>query len=87
MNSPSTILVTGGAGFIGSHACVELLDHGYELIVVDDYSNSTPRSSPAWRGSPADSSAPCTNWTSVIGTPFRQSSTVTLWTLSYTSPL
>ncbi|MFJ3669995.1 UDP-glucose 4-epimerase GalE [Streptomyces sp. NPDC090106] len=39
---PSTVLVTGGAGFIGSHACVELLDHGYEVIVVDDYSNSTP---------------------------------------------
>ncbi|GAA4059031.1 UDP-glucose 4-epimerase GalE [Streptomyces shaanxiensis] len=38
---PSTVLVTGGAGFIGSHACVELLDHGYEVIVVDDYSNST----------------------------------------------
>ncbi|WP_217241468.1 UDP-glucose 4-epimerase GalE [Streptomyces sp. AC555_RSS877] len=43
MNAPSTILVTGGAGFIGSHACVELLDHGYELIVVDNYSNSSPR--------------------------------------------
>ncbi|GAA2964425.1 UDP-glucose 4-epimerase GalE [Kitasatospora cinereorecta] len=42
-NSPSTILVTGGTGFIGSHACVELLDHGYELIVVDNYSNSTPQ--------------------------------------------
>ncbi|MGW7265328.1 UDP-glucose 4-epimerase GalE [Streptomyces sp. NPDC054842] len=41
--TPSTVLVTGGAGFIGSHACVELLDHGYELIVVDDYSNSTPQ--------------------------------------------
>ncbi|WP_030044291.1 SDR family NAD(P)-dependent oxidoreductase, partial [Streptomyces resistomycificus] len=40
---PSTVLVTGGAGFIGSHACVELLDHGYEVIVVDDYSNSTPQ--------------------------------------------
>ncbi|MDF3142165.1 MULTISPECIES: UDP-glucose 4-epimerase GalE [unclassified Streptomyces] len=39
--APSTVLVTGGAGFIGSHACVELLDHGYEVIVVDDYSNST----------------------------------------------
>ncbi|AZQ39046.1 UDP-glucose 4-epimerase GalE [Streptomyces cyaneochromogenes] len=39
--TPSTVLVTGGAGFIGSHACVELLDHGYEVIVVDDYSNST----------------------------------------------
>ena len=40
---PSTVLVTGGAGFIGSHACVALLDHGYEVIVVDDYSNSTPQ--------------------------------------------
>ncbi|MFF4508199.1 UDP-glucose 4-epimerase GalE [Streptomyces sp. NPDC001401] len=40
--APSTVLVTGGAGFIGSHACVELLDHGYEVIVVDDYANSTP---------------------------------------------
>ncbi|MEU9169710.1 UDP-glucose 4-epimerase GalE [Streptomyces sp. NPDC048420] len=43
MSAPSTVLVTGGAGFIGSHACVELLDHGYELIVVDNYSNSTPQ--------------------------------------------
>ncbi|MFJ8538355.1 UDP-glucose 4-epimerase GalE [Streptomyces sp. NPDC093591] len=41
--TPSTILVTGGAGFVGSHACVELLEHGYEVIVVDDYSNSTPQ--------------------------------------------
>jgi UDP-glucose 4-epimerase len=36
------ILVTGGAGFIGSHTCVELLAHGYELVVVDDFSNSSP---------------------------------------------
>jgi UDP-glucose 4-epimerase len=43
MSAPSTVLVTGGAGFIGSHACVELLDHGYEVIVVDDYANSTPQ--------------------------------------------
>jgi UDP-glucose 4-epimerase len=43
MSAPSTVLVTGGAGFIGSHACVELLDHGYEVIVVDDYSNSSPQ--------------------------------------------
>ena len=40
---PSTVLVTGGAGFLGSHTCVELLDHGYELIVVDDYSASSPQ--------------------------------------------
>ncbi|MET8569426.1 UDP-glucose 4-epimerase GalE [Streptomyces sp. NPDC004783] len=41
--APATVLVTGGAGFIGSHACVDLLDHGYEVIVVDDHSNSTPQ--------------------------------------------
>jgi UDP-glucose 4-epimerase len=41
-STPSTILVTGGAGFVGSHTCVELLDHGYEVIVVDDHSNSGP---------------------------------------------
>ncbi|MEU0026609.1 UDP-glucose 4-epimerase GalE [Streptomyces sp. NPDC006335] len=40
---PSTVLVTGGAGFLGGHTCVELLDHGYEVIVVDNYSNSTPQ--------------------------------------------
>ena len=37
-----TILVTGGAGFIGSHTCVELLERGYEVVVVDDFSNSSP---------------------------------------------
>lgn len=36
------ILVTGGAGFIGSHTCVELLDAGYEIVVVDNYYNSNP---------------------------------------------
>lgn len=30
------ILVTGGAGYIGSHTCLELLDHGYEVVVVDN---------------------------------------------------
>lgn len=34
------ILVTGGAGYIGSHTCVELLDAGYGVIVVDNLSNS-----------------------------------------------
>ncbi|MFF9813181.1 UDP-glucose 4-epimerase GalE [Streptomyces sp. NPDC014006] len=38
MSAPSTILVTGGAGFLGSHTCVDLLDHGYEVIVVDNRS-------------------------------------------------
>ncbi|WP_128378233.1 UDP-glucose 4-epimerase GalE [Streptomyces cavernae] len=42
-NPPATVLVTGGAGFIGSHACVELLDHGYEVIVVDNYAHSAPQ--------------------------------------------
>jgi UDP-glucose 4-epimerase len=37
-----TVLVTGGAGFIGSHTCVELLEHGYEVVVVDDHRNSSP---------------------------------------------
>ena len=35
------ILVTGGAGYIGSHTCVELLEAGYEVTVVDDLSNSS----------------------------------------------
>jgi len=34
------ILVTGGAGYIGSHSCVELLDAGFEVVVVDNLSNS-----------------------------------------------
>lgn len=38
-----TILVTGGAGYIGSHTCVELLDSGYDVIVVDNYYNSVPQ--------------------------------------------
>ncbi|WP_144550395.1 UDP-glucose 4-epimerase GalE [Bacillus sp. X1(2014)] len=38
------ILVTGGAGYIGSHTCVELLTAGYEIIVVDNYTNSRPLS-------------------------------------------
>ncbi|MED2972877.1 UDP-glucose 4-epimerase GalE [Fictibacillus sp. B-59209] len=35
-----SILVTGGAGYIGSHTCVELLNAGYEVVVVDNLSNS-----------------------------------------------
>ncbi|MEU7699192.1 UDP-glucose 4-epimerase GalE [Streptomyces sp. NPDC015492] len=39
---PTTVLVTGGAGFIGSHTCVELLRSGHEVVVLDDHSNSSP---------------------------------------------
>ena len=38
------ILVTGGAGYIGSHTCVELLNAGYEVVVVDNLSNSCEES-------------------------------------------
>lgn len=38
------ILITGGAGYIGSHTCVELLNAGYEIIVVDNLLNSKAES-------------------------------------------
>ncbi len=38
------ILVTGGAGYIGSHTCVELLQKGYEVVVADNLSNSSKES-------------------------------------------
>lgn len=37
------ILVTGGAGYIGSHTCVELLNSGYDIVVMDNYVNSSPQ--------------------------------------------
>ncbi|MCF0103867.1 MAG: UDP-glucose 4-epimerase GalE, partial [Eggerthellaceae bacterium] len=37
----TTILVTGGAGFIGSHTCVELLKEGYKIVIYDNLSNSS----------------------------------------------
>lgn len=37
-----TILVTGGTGFIGSHTCVELLNDNYNIVIIDDFSNSKP---------------------------------------------
>ena len=38
-----SVLVTGGAGFIGSHTVVELLNSGYDVIVVDNFYNSKPK--------------------------------------------
>lgn len=37
-----SILVAGGAGYIGSHTCVELLNAGYDIVIADNYSNSSP---------------------------------------------
>ena len=40
----ATILLAGGAGYIGSHTAVELLKAGYDVVVADNYSNSCPES-------------------------------------------
>ena len=37
-----SILVTGGAGYIGSHTVIELLNANREVVIVDDFSNSKP---------------------------------------------
>ena len=44
MTSKGTILVTGGAVFIGSHTCVELLNGGYDVVVIDNLVNSNRES-------------------------------------------
>ena len=36
------VLVTGGAGYIGSHTCVELLENGYGVVVIDNLVNANP---------------------------------------------
>ena len=38
------VLVTGGAGYIGSHTCVELLNSGHEVVVFDNFYNSSMES-------------------------------------------
>ena len=40
MRKSKTVLVAGGAGYIGTHTAVELINAGYEVVVVDDLSNS-----------------------------------------------
>lgn len=44
MNKIKKVLVTGGAGYIGSHTCLELLNEGYEVVVFDNLSNSKEES-------------------------------------------
>ena len=39
-----SVLVTGGAGYIGSHTCVEMLESGYEVVVIDNLDNSSSES-------------------------------------------
>ncbi len=38
----ATIFLAGGAGYIGSHTAVELLNSGYDVIIADNYCNSSP---------------------------------------------
>ena len=42
INLVAKLLITGGAGFIGSHTAVVLLEAGHELLVFNDFSNSNP---------------------------------------------
>lgn len=44
MTTKQTVLVTGGAGYIGSHTCIELLNAGYQVVVVDNLCNSSQES-------------------------------------------
>lgn len=44
MQTTQTILVTGGAGYIGSHTCIELLAAGFQVVVLDNLCNSSPES-------------------------------------------
>ncbi|KAI4453959.1 udp-glucose 4-epimerase [Holotrichia oblita] len=38
----SSVLVTGGAGFIGAHTCIELLENGFDIVIMDNFYNSKP---------------------------------------------
>ena len=38
------VLVTGGAGYIGAHTCIELLESGHDVVVIDNLCNSNPKS-------------------------------------------
>jgi UDP-glucose 4-epimerase len=40
MGDQMRVIVTGGLGYIGSHICIELINHGYEVVIIDNLSNS-----------------------------------------------
>lgn len=42
LGGPFVVFVTGGAGYVGSHCILELLKNNYEVVAVDNFSNSTP---------------------------------------------
>uniref|UniRef100_A0A0G4H804 UDP-glucuronate decarboxylase n=1 Tax=Chromera velia CCMP2878 TaxID=1169474 RepID=A0A0G4H804_9ALVE len=52
MPKPKRILVTGGAGFIGSHLCERLLDMGHEVICVDSYFSGSKKNVVKWKDHP-----------------------------------
>ena len=37
-----TVLVSGGAGYIGTHTAVALIEAGYDVVIIDNFSNSEP---------------------------------------------
>ena len=45
------VLVSGGAGYIGTQCCIELLGNGYEVVCADNFINSSPKD--AWLSTPA----------------------------------
>ena len=49
----NTILVTGGAGYIGSHTCLVLLQNGFKVIVIDSFLNSKKESLKSFRNNKA----------------------------------
>ena len=58
-----TILVTGGTGFIGSHTTVELQEAGYEVVIIDNLSNSNINV--------LDGVLPLRKWTAATSRPLR----------------
>lgn len=44
-----TVLVTGGGGYVGSHCVLELIEAGYQPVVVDNFSNAVRGEIPSWK--------------------------------------